>query len=169
MDFCSRHSFDKPPQAPRPSSSGGNRPTKRPVHELSEDEQLKAAMRASLQEAKGDKGSIARTQGGDDDDDEVEYVGSSAEGDSKPTAKEDVKPAAKEPSLLDDLIALPLGDEPAKGARIQIRMPDGKRSVRKFDPSQNVKMVYAVVAVRKQTPFDILPFHSADPVYSLIS
>lgn len=152
MDFCSRHSFDKPPQAPRPSNAAASRPAKRPMHEMSEDEQLQAAMRASLQQATGDADNDdenAEYEMEDDGDDEVEYVGSSTE-DSKPKAKEEAPapaPEPKEPSLLDALLAMPPGDEPASGARIQLRMPDGKRSVRKFDPSESVKSIYAFVAV----------------------
>ena len=150
MDFCSRHSFDKPPQAPRPPGAAA-RPTKRPMHEMSEDEQVQAAMRASLQEGNG--GGDDNVDEDDDEDydmededyDDVEYVGSTTDADSKPKAQEEEKP--KEPSLLDQLLDMHLGDEPANGARIQIRMPDGKRTVRKFDPSQTVKAIYAFIAV----------------------
>lgn len=158
MDFCSRHSFDKPPQAPRPpgAAAAASRPTKRPMHEMSEDEQMQAAMRASLQEAGGvgggDDDDNEEYEMEDDDDDAVEYVGTSADADSKPKAKEEEKP--KEPSLLDELLGLDVGDEPASGARIQLRMPDGKRVVRKFDASQNVKAIYAFVAVSRVSELD---------------
>lgn len=150
MDFCSRHSFDKPPQAPRPPGAA-SLPTKRPMNEMSEDEQLQAAMRASLQEGAGgdddddDNEDYEMEADGDDDDDDVEYLGSNGEGDSKPKAKEEEKP--KESTLLDVLLDMAVGDEPANGARIQLRMPDGKRSVRKFDASLTVKSIYAFVAV----------------------
>eukprot|EP00429_Kryptoperidinium_foliaceum_P000728 CAMPEP_0176018876 /NCGR_PEP_ID=MMETSP0120_2-20121206/9103_1 /TAXON_ID=160619 /ORGANISM="Kryptoperidinium foliaceum, Strain CCMP 1326" /LENGTH=443 /DNA_ID=CAMNT_0017351939 /DNA_START=79 /DNA_END=1410 /DNA_ORIENTATION=+ len=141
MDFCSRHSFDKPPQAPRPNGAA-SRPAKRPMHEMSEEEQIQEAMRASLQEVTGDDGDAEM---GSDGDDDIEYLGSSGDGDSKPAAKqEEEKP--KEPSIVDELLAMDVGDEPAQGARIQLRMPDGKRAVRKFDPSQNVKVLYAYIA-----------------------
>jgi hypothetical protein len=157
MDFCSRHSFDKPPVAPRPSSSSNgasSRPTKRPMHEMSEDEQLQAAMRASLQQAGEDDGGGG---GGDDDevvmeDDDNDGVDDSGatngngNGDMKPQA---VKPQVEEkkPSFMEELVAMPLGDEPDNGARIQLRMPDGKRVVRKFVVSETVKTIYAFVAV----------------------
>lgn len=149
MDFCSRHSFDKPPQAPRPSGAA-SRPAKRPMHEMSEDEQLQAAMRASLKESEGDD-EISNGNNEyemEDNDDEIEYIGTSTD-DSKPEAKaaEPVPaPEPKEPSFLDELLAMPPGDEPASGARIQLRMPDGKRNVRKFDPSQSIKSIYAFIA-----------------------
>jgi len=123
MDFCSRNSFDRPPQAPRPGG-GSTRPTKRPMHEMSEDEQLQAAMRASMTDIKTE-------------DDEVETM----EEDTKPPAEE------KKPSMNDELLAVDLGDEPTKGPRIQFRMPDGKRIVRRFDAADTVKKVYAFVAV----------------------
>ena len=144
MDFCSRHSFDKPPQAPRPSN-GAKRPSKRPMHEMSEDEQLQAAMRASLQDGNDDKDEEEYEMEDDGDDDDVEFVGTSSAEDSKPPAEE--APKEKEPSLLDELLSMSLGDEPAKGARIQFRMPDGKRQIRKFDGSDTVKSIYAFVAV----------------------
>lgn len=147
MDFCSRHSFAKPPQAPRPSS-GPTRPSKRPMHEMSEDEQLQAAMRASLQEASGDQDNDddSEVKMEEDEDDDVEYLGTN-EGDFKPQAEEKPEePEEKEPSFLETLIAVPLGDEPSKGARIQFRMPDGKRTIRKFDASLAVKTIYAFVA-----------------------
>lgn len=147
MDFCSRHSFDKPPQAPRPA---GSRPAKRPMNEMSEDEQLQAAMRASLQESgKGDDGNDNSDFEMEEDDDDVgvEYIGSSRDGDSKPAAKETTEEAPKEPSLLDDLLTTEVGDEAVSGARIQLKMPDGKRMVRNFDPSQIVKVIYAFIAV----------------------
>eukprot|EP00339_Tiarina_fusa_P009303 CAMPEP_0117003034 /NCGR_PEP_ID=MMETSP0472-20121206/4485_1 /TAXON_ID=693140 ORGANISM="Tiarina fusus, Strain LIS" /NCGR_SAMPLE_ID=MMETSP0472 /ASSEMBLY_ACC=CAM_ASM_000603 /LENGTH=466 /DNA_ID=CAMNT_0004703541 /DNA_START=181 /DNA_END=1577 /DNA_ORIENTATION=- len=143
MDFCSRHSFDKPPQAPRPSNAA-SRPAKRPMNEMSEDEQLQAAMRASLQAATGDNDDDDADYEVEmeDDDDGVEYLGTGDDvEDSKPEAE-----AKKEPSLLDQLLETQLGDEPAAGARIQIRMPDGKRQVRKFDPAQTVKSIYAYIA-----------------------
>lgn len=180
MDFCSRHSFDRPPQAPRPSSSSSRNtnsnansnannsssskglPAKRPMHEMSEDEQLQAAMRASLEDS-GAGGGDATAEydyemNSDEDNDVVivDSAGHKVEDDSKPKAiekKEEATAAAAPPapqapaSMLDELIPFDIGDEPEKGARIQFRMPDGKRKIRKFDPSQSVKHVYAFVAV----------------------
>ena len=176
-DFCSRHSFDRPPQAPRPpgaargsSGSSGGLPAKRPMHEMSEEEQLQAAMRASLQEGDNNKNDNAKDDEDDyeyeidmedddedEDNDEVVIVDASgkklqdADADSKPKAVEIETKAEAAPappaSMLEGLVPFDLGEEPAKGARIQFRMPDGKRKIRKFDPSQSVKHVYAFVAV----------------------
>ena len=156
MDFCSRHSFDKPPQAPRTNSSAAAsaRPAKRAMHEMSEEEQLQAAMRASLQESgemtadNDDEDDYVMEDDGDDD--EVEFVGTKgSDGEMKPAAAaktEDTKPAATS-SIFTQLLSMDVGDEPDKGARIQFRLPDGTKTVRKFDPSQNVRLVYAFIAV----------------------
>eukprot|EP00536_Pseudo-nitzschia_multiseries_P002588 jgi/Psemu1/251809/estExt_Genewise1Plus.C_340164 len=203
MDFCSRHSFDKPPQAPRPpgaAAKASSRPAKRPMHEMSEEEQLQAAMRASLQEIAGAASGTSGANGAggngngngngndsdnesdyeyemeednddadnddDDDDDVVAVWEETADADSKPKAVETktaapAAAAAPTPptpppppppptqapaSVLDGLVSFDLGAEPEKGARIQFRMPDGKRKIRKFDPSQSVRHVYAFVA-----------------------
>jgi hypothetical protein len=98
-----------------------------------------------------------------DDDDEVEIIGTKGpDGEMKPAAApaaaaqaEDSKPAAA-PSIFKQLLAMDVGDEPDKGARIQFRLPDGKRTVRKFDPSQNVRLVYAFVAVSGLHHVDVI-------------
>lgn len=138
MDFCSRNSFDRPPQAPRPPGAKAPPPKQKPLHELSEEEQLQAAMRASMEDvtAKGDNG--------DDNDEEVECLGTKDE-----IMQEDTKPPSK-PSFVDELLKVEVPDEPAKGARVQLRMPDGKRVVRKFNMSDSVKIIYAFLAVRIQ-------------------
>ena len=133
MDFCSRNSFDRPPQAPRPGGSktppGG--PRHKPLHELSEDEQLQAAMRASMEDV---------TKMDHSDDDDVEYLGATK-------AEEDTKPAPP-PSVIDELLQVSVPDEPAKGPRIAFRTPDGKKVVRRFNPTDSIKMIYAFLAVR---------------------
>mmetsp|Transcript_8153 Transcript_8153/g.24109 ORF Transcript_8153/g.24109 Transcript_8153/m.24109 type:complete len:555 (+) Transcript_8153:331-1995(+) len=179
MDFCSRHSFDRPPQAPRPPGAAakglvgaGGRPAKRAMHEMSEEEQLQAAMRASLQDSgAGNEDSdyeYEMDENEDDDQDDVVVVDSFGQklpdADSKPkaveTKPEEFTPAAAPAaaaaappppppapaSMLDGLLSFDLGAEPEKGARIQFRMPDGKRKIRKFDSSHSVKHVYAFVA-----------------------
>jgi hypothetical protein len=151
MDFCSRNTFDRPPQAPRSGGGVGGgiaaalRPSqKRPVHEMTEDEQLQAAMRASIQDPAPAAESIVAL--GDTDDDEVVEVS-----DARPMdVSEDAKPAAKKAgsSMIDELLAWRVEAEPGSGSRLAFRMPDGKRVLRKFAPSDKVKTVYAFVAVR---------------------
>ena len=141
MDFCSKYTFDKPPVAPRPGAAKPP-PKKKATNEMSEAEQLQAAMRASLEDIS--PASEAKME--DDDEEEVQVLEPDENG--KPRAieakaavvekKEDAKP-----SLLDELLAMSLGDEPSKGAHVMIRTPDGKRNVRKFDASQTVKSIYA--------------------------
>merc|ERR1712232_673036 len=121
------------------SGSGGIRTasrSKRPMHEMSEDEQLQAAMKASLEESTHNSNEIdgaatkmdTENNDDDDDDDYVEVL------ESKP------------PSFLDELMSTHVGEEPTTGARIQFRMADGKRLIRKFSPSDCVKIIYAFVA-----------------------
>ena len=169
-DFCSAHSFDKmptaarhayanasgiPPGAGASSSSssmegigGSQRPSsgdKRPIHELTEEEQLQAAIRASM-------------RGGENDDDDIDLeVIDAVDGAKKPSA-DDV--AVRDAAGTDDdemgrssafereILSLEVGDEPSTGdlARVQIRMPDGRRLVRRFRGDGPVKLIYAFVA-----------------------
>jgi UBX domain-containing protein 7 len=143
MDFCSRNSFDRPPQAPRPpGSTAGVRPAKR-MHEMSEEEQLQAAMQASMSDASG--GAVSAI----DVEDEIVYVDDDSESDIGDAADVDRKPqAAAAPTLNDELQAFALPEEPSKdGSRIQLRLPDGKRVVRTFASSNPVRAIYAFVAV----------------------
>mmetsp|Transcript_5639 Transcript_5639/g.8390 ORF Transcript_5639/g.8390 Transcript_5639/m.8390 type:complete len:357 (-) Transcript_5639:257-1327(-) len=86
-------------------------------------------------------------ESGDDDDDDdgaddmsLDYA--PAETTQVVAAKEEEKP-----SFQDEIIAMEVGEEPKeKAARIMIRMPDGKRLVRKFNLDDTVKMIYAFVA-----------------------
>lgn len=155
MDFCSRHSFDKEPQAPRPNTPGSNNgERKRPF--MSEQEQVQAAMEASL---KRDAAESADANNDDDDDDneydmeddgeeEIECLGTG----------EEMKQAA-EPTFLDQLVGMTVPDEPSgDGARVQLRMPDGKRLVRKFASADNVKTIYAYVAVSAFVVSLVQPF-----------
>jgi hypothetical protein len=157
MDFCSRNTFDRPPQAPRPggggAAAGGSAaasrpPQKRPVQEMTEDEQLQAAMQASMQDAASAPKNAAASADDDDDDDVVEVVEV-----AQMDVSEDSKPPSKKgSSWIGDLLAVHVEAEPPTGSRLAFRMPDGKRVVRKFSPSDTVKMVYAFVAVRVATP-----------------
>ncbi len=126
------------------------------MKEMSEDEELQAAVRASLGNVVENVGESIDIDDDDyemDDDDEVVIVGPNGDKEdetaTKPKALED-EVAAQPPaglSFFDELVSIELGDEPANGARIQFRMPDGKRQIRKFDPATKVEMVYAFVAV----------------------
>jgi len=182
-DFCSRHSFDKLPMPARHgyaaaggSGSGGgfgmgggeSRPAKRPVHELSEQEQLEAAIRASMQDASGEQ------QSDDDgDDDEVQVledndaggIGKSIEDETttKSTGQEEndnnnanEEEKQEEESKLSpfttEILSMTVPTEPttttgqANIAKVQLRMPNGKRLVRKFNGDLPVKVIYAFCA-----------------------
>lgn len=150
-DFCSRHSFDKLPTAARHTyasgvplgngalsqsiDGGGNRrPSsgdKRPIHELTEEEQLQAAIQASIQ----------GTEDNDDDDNsDVEVI--------DVTMNSSADDGAGQSLFERDILCINVGDEPVSGdiARVQIRMPDGRRLVRKFRGDDPVKLIYAFVA-----------------------
>jgi len=134
-DFCSHHSFDKPPTAPRQSASSPR--AKRPIQELSEEEQLQAAIRASMVEDLTNEDSNDVDQAESDHSDII-----SAD------RKEEITPPAiaKPKSFHDQILEIPVGTEPESGARVQIRMPDGGRIVRKFNDFDEVKVIYAFVA-----------------------
>lgn len=137
MDFCSRNSFDKPPKAPRPRTGGPS--ASRSSREMSEDEQLQAAMKASMEDV------ATSSQHADQS---IEYI---ADSDEEAEDMEDKKvPAAAEasPSMVDQLLAFDVGEEPSSGARLRIRMPDGKTIVRRFGDNAAIKTLYAFVVVR---------------------
>jgi hypothetical protein len=191
-DFCSRHSFDKAPVAPRIgsggagnadssdvgaaaaaaiASDGGNAASSGArVDEMTEEEQLQAAIRASMNDAvqNDDDSSVEYIMEEDDEDDDVltmddgvQIVDSSVaamtpsadtETGTRTTAVAPAAPAPvpvvrSEPTFIEQIIAMEVGEEPsADAARIMIRMPDGKRLVRRFKMDDNVKIIYAFVA-----------------------
>jgi len=178
-DFCSRHSFDKLPMPARHgyaaagggSGGGGfgmgggggigeSRPAKRPVHELSEQEQLEAAIRASMQDASGEQQS---------DDDEVQVledndtgvIGKSIEDETSTKStgqendndnEEDKQEESKLSPFTTEILSMTVPTEPtttsgqANIAKVQLRMPNGKRLVRKFNGDLPVKVIYAFYA-----------------------
>lgn len=123
------------------TSSATTSSNKRPIQELSEEEQLQAAIRASMMPENDENDSM---------DDEVEIIDKPMEDDNhdNESAVEDSKPAALN-TFEQEILTMDVGDEPAgkDAARIQIRMPDGKRLVRKFRGEDCVKVIYAFVAV----------------------
>lgn len=149
-DFCSRHSFDKLPTAARHAyangelgvSAGISSPTrpssgeKRPIHELTEEEQLQAAIQASMKNTNED----------DSDDDNVEVIKAvvGAKSDEADVNEDNNKGSVFEQEIL----TIEIGDEPTSGdmARVQIKMPDGKRVARKFAADAPVKLIFAFVA-----------------------
>ena len=141
IDFCSRHSFSKQPTRAKHgynNSSSVTSSNKRPIQELSEEEQLQAAIRASMMPENDDV-----DEEGNDLDKSMSDVQCNNDGDDE----EEAKPAAIN-EFDQEILAIEVGDEPTSGdvARIQIRMPDGKRLVRKFKLDDSVKVIYAFVA-----------------------
>jgi len=167
IDFCSRHSFDEPPSAPRPpgmaaakiSNSGSgdsvfatnSRPGKRHVHEMTEEQQLEAAIRASIGDDQ-DKEDM-------DSDEEMtndaihfdsDVVDASIHHDRCDLQEGDNK--EMETVFGEEIAGMDVGEEPTENdgvAKVMIRMPDGKRLVRKFRVDDVVKKVYAFVAVSR--------------------
>jgi len=173
-DFCSRHSFNKLPMAARHaytsgvplgaavsesfSNGSGGRPAasangnnKRPIHELTEEEQLQAAIQASMQEdADGDEDEDGRNVEADEKlsaaaEQATDNNVAAALSENNTTDDDESKPSAFE----QEISSMDIGDEPTSGtdvARVQIRLPNGKRLVRKFGGSRPVKIIYAFVA-----------------------
>ena len=183
MDFCSRNSLDKPPQAPKPPSQqqSQSQSQSQSQHQqslpsdpdaMTEEEQLEAAVQASMMQQQPNS-----TDGNDDDDDddEVQFVGHSAAearaatspvaptaAAATPTATT-AAAAAPTPALswmqdLWNVEVTPESTTDGSTARLSFRMPNGSRVVRSFSPSDTVQMVYAFVAVR--TYFCLLVFAS---------
>ena len=137
---------------------------------MTEDEQLEAAMRASLEESGGDarNGAPIFCKEKDDGDNEGVFIvdpnKQKVRDDSKPKGIEkQIETAPNKPptpnSILDELKSFDIGAEPEKGARIQFRMPDGKRKIRTFNPSESVKLVYAFVAVSERQSGCVVDFY----------
>ena len=143
-DFCSRHSFDQPPTAP--TLHGTGRPGKRPVQEMTEEEQLEAALRASRNEVEDEDMAVRSKQSIEDEEHSVAPALSIYD------TKESSSIVQSAVSTWEtELAAMNVGDEPTVNdgvARIMFRMPDGKRLVRKFYLADSVKKVYGYVAVR---------------------
>mmetsp|Transcript_12156 Transcript_12156/g.17589 ORF Transcript_12156/g.17589 Transcript_12156/m.17589 type:complete len:597 (+) Transcript_12156:178-1968(+) len=152
-DFCSRHSFDKPPTASKRSSNGTTTTTaastssasqpnnsqnkRRPIQDLSEEQQLQAAIRASMSNNDMD----LDDNGDDDDDDELSVDDSSS---SETTPDE-----PKTQTMADQFSSVILGEEPSANTtnvvRIQFRMPNGSRTVRRFLKSDSIRLLYKFV------------------------
>jgi len=185
-DFCSHHSFDKEPIAPRvgglgaaslrrdagTSSVGASSPfasCDTEMEKMTEEQQLQAAIRASMNTSGGNKPYIEK----DDNDKKIDSYVIDADDDSvndnedvlflEPphshdkkvparlltTQKEETKKETRPYNFQEDITSIDVGEEPidAEGvAKIMIRMPDGKRFVRKFLLTDAVKIIYAFVA-----------------------
>lgn len=159
VDFCSRNSFDKPPGIPKnkntsassnngtasQKSTGMNEPPAR-VERMTEEEQLQAAIRASMTD-------VVTSANNDDDSsmdaDKSEYVLDDDDDNDDEMMEESEEEEVKEVTFHDEIVGMDVGEEPSGTdgvARIMIRMPDGKRLVRKFNGDDSVKMIYAFVS-----------------------
>jgi len=161
-DFCSRHRLDDPPAPPRLNTASTSNSSTAPAassattREMTEEEQLQAAIRASMNDDDDDDDSDVCIMEEDDDDGamgddsrkrKADASESIEENEGKPAAVEDSAP--KEPTFEDEIASMVVADEPegsAGVARIMLRMPDGKRVVRKFNAESKVKEIYAFIA-----------------------
>jgi UBX domain-containing protein 7 len=144
MDFCSRNSFDRPPAAPRPSGTKiSSVPQKRSVETMTEEEQLEMAMKASIDDLVPP--SFASTQNGVAN----QSMNTTDDTFSGSQLKKEPVSDAIQSSLIDELLQMTVDDEPMVegNARLQFRMPDGIRIVRRFTFCQSLRIVYAFVAV----------------------
>ena len=146
-DFCSRHSFDNPPLPPQlpgtafGSHTGTSRPGKRSVNEMTEEEQIEAALQASI----GDNDMPVQIR-----DTEAQDIVPANSMDDALDSSSDANKKSEESSWETEIARLDVGDEPMINegvAKIMFRMPDGKRLVRKFYLTDPVKKVYGYVAV----------------------
>ena len=168
MDFCSRNSLDRPPQAPRPqpTSQSSSSPTQQDatlnggtpnVDAMTEEEQLQAAVKASMeQEHQQQAVQPSTAASANDDDDEVQFLGNTAAeaaaAAAETTAVSGAAGAAAVPSVswMQELwnVTVPPEAGEESPARISFRMPNGSRVVRSFGGLHPVRVVYAFVAVR---------------------
>jgi UBX domain. len=116
---------------------------------MTEEQQLQAAIRASMNDNAqcNDDSSVEYVmEENDEEEDDASVVDDTqgtfmTEGASSPGKDEKIL------TFTDEIIALQVGEEPSeKAARIMIRMPDGKRLVRRFKLDDTVKVIYAYVA-----------------------
>jgi len=187
-DFCSGHSFDRPPVAPSssltstaplssssPASALGSVPVsvvplsgstsskrKSDVTDMTEDEQLQAALRASMAEDVGsgsgsDSDSIEVWKGTNNtnvinEHSETRDTGESTEMVSVVVGIQSEPPptSAGLPSFEQEILTMDVAQPPSSGdddvAKVMIRLPDGKRLVRSFRGVETVKTIYAFVA-----------------------
>jgi len=155
-DFCSHHSFDKAPMAPRgsmPGSFGGaglktsiTSVTSSSTTEMTEDQQLAAAIQASMNPSPS---SSKMDDVDSDSDDSVVIVDEMKVEADERNVEPDEEEEDKPPTFDEEIISMGVGEEPSGAdgvARIMIRMPDGKRLIRKFLLTDTVKILYAFIA-----------------------
>jgi hypothetical protein len=118
------------------------------VTEMTEEQQLQAAIRASMNDntQNSDDSSVEYVMEENDDEDDEPILDTTQEETLMKRASLPAKDE-KRTTFIDEIIALQVGDEPSeKSARVMIRMPDGKRLVRRFKLDDTVKVIYAYVA-----------------------
>lgn len=150
MDFCSRHSLDRPPIAPdiMRSKGGGSAvaQAKPPFASMTEEEQLEAAVRASISDQEMQQPHYKNDSVDEEDDDDVQFLGTSAQQATTAATATVAATASLPPSQFQTWLDMALPPD-GGNAKIQFRMPNGSRVVRSFDGATTpVQMIYAFVA-----------------------
>jgi len=142
-DFCSRHSLEREPIAPLTKSTKKSSAVKRGVaSRMTEDEQLQAAIQESMNSDIHHKGDTSEEASFMETKHEREKITSQFHESDNGTL------AGAQDSR--NILSMVVGDEPSgdNAASVSIRMPNGKRLVRKFRLDSHVMIIYAFVAVR---------------------
>ena len=122
------------------------------VHELRNEEQLEAAIQASIQDALDEQpiGDDDEVQGSKENDSDATPKRITEESnDSNKNNGDDEEAESKLSSFETDILSMVVPDETAtlnNNARVQIRMPNGQRHIRNFDGEYPIKTIYAFVA-----------------------
>jgi len=160
-DFCSRYSFDDPPVAPRNStqditqsnSSNDDLMTmNKPIEDMTEEQQFQHAIRASIENENTKVDNVMRKDNDNilrnDNNKDIKCLHTSIE-----ISKDKSIPYLRS-TFEYDISSMTVGNEPLGligVAKIMIRMPDGKRLVRKFMEKDSVRIIYAFVAQSYKT------------------
>ncbi|KAJ3180646.1 hypothetical protein HDU87_001759 [Geranomyces variabilis] len=131
-DFLNAHSLYQTSSAPAPKKKKTSRA--KTVTEMTEDEQLALALAASVQESSSSPRPIVI------DDDEDDVVADEMDEDT-------TQPVVQSSSDSKTIVGR-LNEEPPNGpeaTRIQFRLPDGTRKVRRFSKSDTVRVLFEYV------------------------
>ncbi|KAJ3155329.1 hypothetical protein HDU86_004420 [Geranomyces michiganensis] len=147
-DFLNVHSLYQTSSAPAPKKKKTSKA--KTVTEMTEDEQLALALAASVQESSSSPQPIVIDA--DDDIVEVDQM-------DEDTPEPEIQPAKASDAIVGRLNEEPTGPD---ATRIQFRMPDGTRKVRRFNKSDTVRVLFeyirADVPEAKDKPFELMNF-----------
>lgn len=122
-----------PPTLPQASGSKSRRLEASTLYEQSEEEQLKAAIAASLKEAQRQAG----VDVSDDEDDEI--ISCDSETESNPTSQKKASAAGQASKTTEHWESF-IGNDPEKISQLLIRFPDGTREQKSFPADSQLKV-----------------------------